>query len=331
MSIIYRHEMESLEENAFEKTELIMKSIEANRDYVQDVLRPTMYRELGEKRFILEAMSSSYITRMIMENFNKKSHGFIYRRVAMDAKNPEYEANPLETEMIKRFRNDPQLAEWQGIIELESRKYFMRFQPVIFKESCLSCHGRPEESELFGYTRGAFTNANQGQEGLFTAANGGTLCLDEVGDIPFAIQSKLLRVLQEGEIKPLGSTRTIKIDVRIIALTNLNLEKMIADRLFREDLFYRLNVVTLTTPSLKDMAEDIPLFVAHFAKKSVLRTQSPPQTLRPVGDNRLDETPLARKCQGIAECCAKGRDVLSRRYYQSGRPQFPGESAAAGS
>jgi DNA-binding NtrC family response regulator len=141
-----------------------------------------------------------------------------------------------------------------------------RSKPLIM----VNCPAIPEhllESELFGYTRGAFTNASQDQEGLFTVANGGTLCLDEVGDIPFAIQSKLLRVLQEGEIKPLGSTKTIKIDVRIIALTNLNLEKMIADRLFREDLFYRLNVVTLATPSLKEMADDIPLLVAHFARK----------------------------------------------------------------
>ncbi|EKD38282.1 MAG: hypothetical protein ACD_75C00791G0002 [uncultured bacterium] len=134
----------------------------------------------------------------------------------------------------------------------------------------VNCPAIPEhllESELFGYTRGAFTNANQDQEGLFSVASGGTLCLDEVGDIPYGIQSKLLRVLQEGEVKPLGSTRTIKVDVRIIALTNLNLEKMIADRLFREDLFYRLNVVTLNTPSLKDMVEDIPLLVNYFAKK----------------------------------------------------------------
>lgn len=141
-----------------------------------------------------------------------------------------------------------------------------RSKPLIM----VNCPAIPEhllESELFGYTSGAFTNANQDQDGLFTAANGGTLCLDEVGDISFAIQSKLLRVLQEREIKPLGSTKTIKIDVRIIALTNLNLEKMIADRLFREDLFYRLNVVTLTTPSLKEMVEDIPLLVSHFARK----------------------------------------------------------------
>ncbi len=166
VSIIYHHEMKNLEENAFEKTELIMKSIEANRDYVQDVLRPTMYRELGDKRFILAAMSSSYISRMIMENFNKKSHGFIYRRVATNAKNPEYEANPLEADMIKRFRKDPQMAEWQGIIELESRKYFMRFQPVVFKESCLACHGRPEDApeevtNLYGKTRGYFHEADK--------------------------------------------------------------------------------------------------------------------------------------------------------------------------
>lgn len=166
VSIIYHHEMKNLEENAFEKTELIMNSIEANRDYVQDVLRPTMYRELGDKRFILEAMSSSYISRMIMENFNKKAHGFIYRRVAINAKNPEYEANPLEADMIKRFRKDPQMAEWQGIIEIASRKYFMRFQPVVFKESCLSCHGKPEDApeevtKLYGKTRGYFHEAEK--------------------------------------------------------------------------------------------------------------------------------------------------------------------------
>jgi len=141
-----------------------------------------------------------------------------------------------------------------------------RTKPLVM----VNCPAIPEhllESELFGYVRGAFTNANQDQEGLFAAANGGTLCLDEIGDLPFAIQSKLLRVLQEREIKPLGSTRTIKIDVRIIALTNLNLEKMIADRVFREDLFYRLNGVTLVTPSLAELIDDIPLLVAQLTKK----------------------------------------------------------------
>jgi len=158
-STIYHHEMENLELNAHEKTELVMKAIEANRNYVQDVLRPAMYKELGEKRFILEAMSSSYISRMIMEKFNKQVPGFIYRRVAIDAKNPAYEANALETEMIEGFRKDTTVEEWQGILEMEGKKYFMRFQPVIFKEACLNCHGDPEAAPMdvidsYGTTRG---------------------------------------------------------------------------------------------------------------------------------------------------------------------------------
>lgn len=158
-STIYHHEMENLEQNAHEKTELVMKSIEANRNYVQDVLRPAMYQEVGEKRFILEAMSSSYISRMIMEGFSKQVPGFVYRRVAIGAKNPAYEANTLETAMIERFRKNSALAEWQGILEMEGKKYFMRFQPVIFQEPCLNCHGDPSSApreviDGYGTTRG---------------------------------------------------------------------------------------------------------------------------------------------------------------------------------
>ncbi len=164
--IIYYHEMESLNENAYEKTDLIMKTIAANRDYIQDVLRPSMYKELGANRFILEAMSSSYITRMIMERFNEKAQGFIYRRVAINAMNPEYEANPLEITMMERFRADPRLEEWHGTIELGSERYFMRFQPVIFKSACLNCHGNPAEAPeevvaLYGETRGFFHNLDE--------------------------------------------------------------------------------------------------------------------------------------------------------------------------
>ena len=134
----------------------------------------------------------------------------------------------------------------------------------------VNCPAIPEhllESELFGHVKGAFTGASHDQPGLFAEADGGTICLDEVGDIPISIQSKLLRVLQEQEIKPLGSTKTHKIDVRVIALTNLNLEEMISNRQFREDLFYRLNVVSIETPSLKDIVEDIPLLIHHFSMK----------------------------------------------------------------
>jgi DNA-binding NtrC family response regulator len=134
----------------------------------------------------------------------------------------------------------------------------------------VNCPAIPEhllESELFGHRKGAFTGAHQNQAGLFLEANGGTLCLDEIGDIPVSVQTKLLRVLQEQEIKPLGSSKTLSVDVRIIASTNRNLEKQIQDHSFREDLFYRLNVVTLQTPSLSEIRDDIPLLIDHFARQ----------------------------------------------------------------
>jgi transcriptional regulator with GAF, ATPase, and Fis domain len=131
----------------------------------------------------------------------------------------------------------------------------------------VNCPAIPEhllESELFGHARGAFTGADHDQAGLFAEADGGTICLDEVGDLPITVQSKLLRVLQEQEIKPLGDNKTRKIDVRVTALTNLDLEEMIRQRKFREDLFYRLNVVSLRTPTLSEIVDDIPLLVNHF-------------------------------------------------------------------
>lgn len=134
----------------------------------------------------------------------------------------------------------------------------------------VNCPAIPEhllESELFGHVKGAFTGADYDQRGLFAEADGGTICLDEVGDLPISVQSKLLRVLQEHEIKPLGATRTETVNVRVIASTNLDLEKMIKEKTFREDLFYRLNVVTLQTPSLHDIVDDIPLLVDHFCRQ----------------------------------------------------------------
>lgn len=138
----------------------------------------------------------------------------------------------------------------------------------------VNCPALPEhilESELFGYTKGAFTGANKDKKGLFLEADASTILLDEIGDISTSVQTKLLRVLQEKEILPLGQTKTIKVDTRVIASTNQNLEKKIENGIFREDLFYRLNVVTVTMPSLKDIKEDIPLiasfFVNKFAKK----------------------------------------------------------------
>ncbi|MDO9556238.1 MAG: sigma-54 dependent transcriptional regulator [Coriobacteriia bacterium] len=123
------------------------------------------------------------------------------------------------------------------------------------------------ESELFGYEKGAFTGATAAKPGRFEMANGGTLFLDEVGDITPAVQVKLLRVLQERRFERLGGTRSIEVDVRVVAATNQDLQQLIADGAFREDLFYRLNVVPITLPPLRQRVSDIPLLVAHFLEK----------------------------------------------------------------
>jgi DNA-binding NtrC family response regulator len=134
----------------------------------------------------------------------------------------------------------------------------------------VNCPTVPEqilESELFGYKKGAFTHATQNKTGLFQEAHKGSIFLDEIGDISPAIQTKLLRVLQEKEIKPLGDTRSVKVDVRIISSTNQNLKEKIRKAEFREDLFYRLNVVSVELPALRERPEDIPLIAGHLLEK----------------------------------------------------------------
>jgi len=123
------------------------------------------------------------------------------------------------------------------------------------------------ESELFGHVRGAFTGAVTSKKGLFEEADSGTCFLDEIGDISLTMQAKLLRVLQEHEIKRVGGTENTKIDVRIVAATNKNLDELVAEKKFREDLFYRLNVVSMHLPPLRDRSEDIPLLADHFLRK----------------------------------------------------------------
>jgi len=129
------------------------------------------------------------------------------------------------------------------------------------------------ESELFGYTKGAFTGANAPKKGLFAEANMGTLLLDEISNTSLALQAKLLRVLQESEIRPVGSTQTTKIDVRMLAATNKNLQTEVKEQRFREDLYYRLAVIPLFVPPLRERHEDIPLLVAHFIHKYCERNQ----------------------------------------------------------
>ena len=146
----------------------------------------------------------------------------------------------------------------------------------------VNCPTIPEhilESELFGYKKGAFTNANRDKQGLFQEADKGTIFLDEIGDIGSSIQTKLLRVLQEKEIKPLGDTKVVKVDIRIIASTNRNLEQKMADNKFRKDFFYRLNVLPIVLPPLRDRVTDIPLIAEHLVAKHCKKMKREPKLI----------------------------------------------------
>jgi DNA-binding NtrC family response regulator len=147
----------------------------------------------------------------------------------------------------------------------------------------VNCAAFPEtliEGELFGHERGAFTGAVRGREGRFKAAHGGTLFLDEVAEIPLPAQVKLLRVLQEGTIEPLGTNTPIKVDVRVISATHRNLKRFIADEKFREDLYYRLNVLDIALPPLRERGADIPVLIKHFLDK-LTRPGDKPPTITP--------------------------------------------------
>jgi DNA-binding NtrC family response regulator len=146
----------------------------------------------------------------------------------------------------------------------------------------VNCGAIPEElleSELFGHVRGAFTNAVSHREGRFSLANGGTIFLDEIGDMSPNLQVKLLRVLQDRTFEPVGSSQTVKVDVRVIAATNQRLEQAIRERRFREDLYYRLNVIPIEVPPLRERREDIPLLVSHFLNGATEEKQFGPCTL----------------------------------------------------
>lgn len=165
-TIIYHFQKNLLEEETLRQTELVMASLESTRSYIREILRPRMYKELGEDRFIIEAMSTSYITRVIMDLFKEKLPAFRYRRVAAGARNPGFEANSEELKMIRYFRNHPDVTKWNGITKFDAERYYTLYQPVLFKASCLHCHGNPENAPSavklsYGSERGFHRKANE--------------------------------------------------------------------------------------------------------------------------------------------------------------------------
>ncbi len=176
--------------------------------------------------------------------------------------------------------------------ELVARRLHAASQRAAKPFVAVNCAAFPEtliEAELFGHERGAFTGAVQKREGRFKAADGGTLFLDEVAEIPLTVQAKLLRVLQEGTFEPIGSNTAVKVNVRVISATHRQLKKRIAEGLFREDLYYRLNAIDVHLPALRERRGDLPILIEHFLKASVARGSKAPKGISPAAFAALSE------------------------------------------
>lgn len=258
---------------AFGSIETAIQAIkEGAFDYVSkpfklDEIKLTIQRALEQRRLFKENLlyRQELITKYKLENIVGRSPQMlkIYKTIARvaDSKSTVLITGESGTgkELIARA------------IHYNSSRASKPFIAV----DCSSLAENLLESELFGHVRGAFTGAIANKRGLFEEANNGTCFLDEIGNISLAMQAKLLRVLQEHEIKRVGGTETIKIDVRIIAATNKNLEELVVEKKFREDLFYRLNVVTIHLPPLRERPEDIPLLAEQFLSKFATENNKP--------------------------------------------------------
>ncbi len=212
-------------------------------------------------------------------------------------------------------------------------RWSRRRDKPLLKVNCASIPAGTLESELFGHVKGAFTGAVRDRDGRFRAANGGTIFLDEIGDMPLELQAKLLRVLQEGAFEPVGSDQTIKVDVRLLAATNVDLEDAIRKKTFREDLYYRINVFPLTLPPLRDRLEDLPALIDAFLEALRRRDGGKPLKVGKVGLDSLRAYGWpgnVRELRNVLEravILARGRGAVDVASFLTLAPLSPGRGA----
>ncbi len=206
-----------------------------------------------------------------------KLDGFIEEEIVGDSLAIQYVLNQVrivaKTDSMTLIQGET--GTGKEVIARAIHNQSLRSRGPFVKLNCAAIPGPLLESELFGHERGAFTGASAQTKGRFQLADKGTLFLDEIGDLPLELQPKLLRVLQEQEFERLGSSQTIRVDVRVVAATNQDLSQLVANKQFRADLYYRLNVIPIFLPPLRDRAQDIPLLVQYFVRKLSARLNKP--------------------------------------------------------
>ncbi|MHB8835081.1 MAG: sigma-54-dependent transcriptional regulator [Candidatus Methylomirabilia bacterium] len=301
------------------------------------VIKPVIHEEI--KRIVRNALQTRalQVENVILKKQIDDRYGFDQ----IVGESPPMRALLAEVRKIADSRSNVLLLGETGTgkelfaraVHAQSSRHDKPFVPI-------NCSAIPEnliESELFGYHRGAFTGAAAAKSGLFEEADGGTVFLDEIGELDQRLQSKLLRVIDDREIRPLGSTQSRRVDLRFVAATNLDITAAVAGGGFREDLYYRLNVITLRMPPLRERREDIPLLIARFIEQFAGELGKPLATVDPEALGILQNHGWpgnVRELRNIVErvaLIAEGRVLLPEHIPESLRPaaQAPAEPAGA--